>query len=114
MTVCRGTVLGSPDWLKREVPNWGPGISQMVQSFYEADSFYERLTLRLVRERIGHCLRERYPVSKELLPKLLTLVRKLDAIEGKSPRTRTLIGTLDAIEGNYLKRCARHQLSHAA
>ena len=81
-------------------------MSQVVQSFYEPDSFYERLTLRLVRERIGHCPRERYQVPKELPPKLLALVRKLDAIEGKSPRTRTLIGTLDAIEGNYLKRCA--------
>ena len=77
-----------------------------VQSFYEADSFYERLTLRLVRERIGHCLRERYQVPKELPAKLLALVRKLEAIEGKSPRTRTLIGTLDAIEGNHLKRRA--------
>ena len=64
-------------------------MSQVVQSFYEADSFYERLTLRLVRERIGHCLRERYQIPKELPPKLLALVRKLDAIEG-----------------NYLKRCA--------
>jgi len=57
-----------------------------VQSFYEADSFYERLTLRLVRERIGHCLRERYPVPNELPAKLLALVRKLEAIESKSAR----------------------------
>jgi hypothetical protein len=77
-----------------------------VQSFYEADSFYERLTLRLVRERIGHCLRERYQVSKELPPKLLALIKKLDSIESKSPRARTLIGTFDVIEGNYLKRYA--------
>jgi hypothetical protein len=81
-------------------------MSQVVQSFYEADSFYERLTLRLVRERIGHCLRERFQVPKEFPAKLLALIRKLEAIEGKSPRTRTLIGTFDAIEGNYLKRCA--------
>jgi hypothetical protein len=79
-------------------------MSQVVQSFYEADSFYERLTLRLVRERIGHCLRERYQVTNELPAKLLTLIRKLDAIERKSPRARTLIGTLDEIEGDYLKR----------
>ena len=84
-------------------------MSQVVQSFYEPDSFYERLTLRLIRERIGHCLRERYQVPKELPPKLLALVRKLDAIEGKSPRTRTLIGTLDAIEGNYLHHHSRTQ-----
>ena len=60
----------------------------------------------MVRERIGHCLRERYQVPKELPAKLLALIRKLEAIEGKSPRKRTLIGTLDAIEGDYLKRCA--------
>ena len=69
-----------------------------VQSFYEADSFFERLTLRLVRERIGHRLRERYQIPKELTPKLLALIKKLDAIENKSPRARTLVGTLDAIE----------------
>jgi hypothetical protein len=77
-----------------------------VQSFYEANSFYERLNSRLVRERIGHCLRERYQIPKELPPKLLALVRKLDAIESKSLRARTFIGTLDVIEGNYLKRYA--------
>jgi len=81
-------------------------MSQGVQSFYEADSLYEKLTLRLVRERIGHCLRERYQVSKEFPPELLALIRKLEAIESKSPRAHTLIGTLDAIEGNYLKRYA--------
>jgi hypothetical protein len=43
-------------------------MSQVVQSFYEADSFYERLTLRLVRERIGHCLRERYQQSNARRP----------------------------------------------
>ena len=78
-----------------------------LQSFYDANSFYERLTLRLVRERIGHCLRERYQIPKELPPKLLALIKKLDAIENKSPGARTLlVGTLDAIEGNYLKRYA--------
>ena len=30
------------------------------------------------RNRIGQALRERYPVPKELPPRLLTLVRKLD------------------------------------
>ena len=65
-----------------------------VQSFYfyEADSFYERLTWRFVRERVGHCLRERYESSTELPAKLLALIRKLEAIENKSPRTRALIG----------------------
>jgi hypothetical protein len=76
----------------------------VVQSFYEADSFYERLTLRLVRERIGHCLRERYHIPKQLPPKLIAAVRKLEVIESKPLQTRTLIGTLDAAEGNQLLR----------
>ena len=105
ITQCRGTDLGSLDWLKREVPTWGPGMS-LAQSFYEADSFYERLTLRLVRERIGRCLRERYQISKELPPKLLALIRKLEAIENKSLRGRSLVEKFDAIEGNYLLRHA--------
>jgi len=33
--------------------------------------------------QIGRDLRERYHVLKDLPPKLLTLIRKLDAIEGK-------------------------------
>jgi hypothetical protein len=77
-----------------------------VQSFYEADSFYEGLTWRLVRERIGHCFRERYEVPEELPAKLLALIKKLDAIENKAPRPRSLIGKFDAIEGNYLLRYA--------
>ena len=78
----------------------------LAQSFYEADSFYERLTLRLVSEWIGHCLRERYQISKELPPKLLALIRKLEAIENKSFRGRSLVEKFDAIEGNYLLRHA--------
>lgn len=35
------------------------------------------------RREIGRDLRERYEVSKYLPPKLLALVRKLDAVEGK-------------------------------
>ena len=87
-----------------KVPNWGARMSQ-AQTFYEDHYLYEGPTWRLVREQIGHGLRERYQVSKELPAKLLALIRKLDAIESKSP-PRTLIGTLDAIEGDYLKRYA--------
>ena len=76
-----------------------------AQTFYEGHSFYEGLTWWFVREQIGQGLRERYQVPKELPAKLLALIRKLDAIESKSP-PRTLIGTLDAIEGDYLKRYA--------
>jgi hypothetical protein len=35
------------------------------------------------RRRIGRVLRERYNVLKDLPPKLLTLIGKLDGIEGK-------------------------------
>jgi hypothetical protein len=54
-----------------------PGMSQ-VQTFYEGHSFYEGLTWRSVREQIGQGLRERYQVPRELPPKLVWLVRKLD------------------------------------
>ena len=77
-----------------------------AQTFYEDHYLYEGLTWWFVRERIGQDLRERYQVPKELPPKLLALIRKLDAIESNSPRARTLIRTLDAIEGDYLKRNA--------
>ena len=56
-----------------------------VQSFYEDHYLYEGLTWSLVREQIGHGLRERYQVSKELPLKLLALIRKLEAIESQSP-----------------------------
>ncbi len=58
------------------------------------------------RNEIGRKLRELYEVPKELPPKLLALVRKLDAVEGNQPRLRTLIWKLDAVEGNYLLRYA--------
>ena len=57
-----------------------------AETFYEGHSFYEGLTWSFVRERIGQGLRERYQVPNELPPKLLALVRKLDAIEGDCTR----------------------------
>jgi hypothetical protein len=48
------------------------------QSFYEGHSFYEGLTWWFIRERIGHGLKQRYEVPKELPPNLLALVRKLE------------------------------------
>jgi hypothetical protein len=77
-----------------------------AETFYEGHSFYEGLTWWFVRERIGQGLKERYQVPKELSPKLLALVRNLEAIERKLPRAGTLIGTLDAVEGYYLRRYA--------
>jgi hypothetical protein len=67
---------------------------------------YEPFAWWLTREQLGLCLRERYRLS-ELPPRLLKLVRKLDAVErNQSPRSRTLIRKLDIIEGNYLIRYA--------
>ena len=43
---------------------------------------YEPFAWWLTRERIGQDLRERYSVAQELPPRLLALVRKLDAVEG--------------------------------
>jgi hypothetical protein len=44
---------------------------------------YEVSAWVLTRERIGQSLRERYQVTTELPPALLTLFKKLDAVEGK-------------------------------
>ena len=43
---------------------------------------YEPVAWWFTRRRIGRSLGERYQVSKELPPNLLTLVGKLDALEG--------------------------------
>jgi hypothetical protein len=49
---------------------------------------YEPFAWWLTRERIGKDLRERYAVAQELPPRLLTLVRKLDAVEGDPSQAR--------------------------
>ena len=77
-----------------------------AETFYEGHSFYEGLTWSFVREQIGQGLRQRYELPTELPSKLLALIRKLEAIENTSPRTRRLIGTPDAVEGYYLRRYA--------
>jgi hypothetical protein len=58
---------------------------------------YEPFAWWLAREGIGRDLRERYAVSEELPPRLITLVKKLDAVQGNqfseklSPHSRTLL-----------------------
>src|SRR6516162_8837161 len=58
---------------------------------------YEPFAWWLAREGIGRDLRERYAVSEELPPSLITLTKKLDAVEGGqlseelSPHSRTLL-----------------------
>jgi len=66
---------------------------------------FEPFAWSLTREAVGQALRKRYAVPTELPPKLLALVRKLAAVEGKH-RLRTPGSRLDAIEGNYLLRYA--------
>ena len=65
---------------------------------------FEPFAWSLPREAIGQGLRKRHAVTT-LPPKLLALVRKLAAVEGKR-RLRTPASRLDAIEGNYLLRYA--------
>ena len=71
---------------------------------------YKPLAWWLTREQLGLCLRERYRVPKELAPRLLKLVRKLEAVEGNqelSPSLSTPFSKLDALEGNQLLRACR-------
>ena len=69
-----------------------------VQTFYEGHSFYERhkaLTWWFIMARISQGLRERYQSPKDLPPKLLGLVRKLDDREfpsGSWSEDRDLMG----------------------
>jgi hypothetical protein len=58
------------------------------------------------RNQIGRDLRELYEVPNELTPKLLALVSHFAVENNPSPRSRTLLKKLDAIEGRYLSRYA--------
>jgi len=70
---------------------------------------YEPVAWWWARNQIGRDLRELYEVPKELPPKLLTLVGKLDVVADNqlSPRSRALLKKLDAFEGKCLSRSAR-------
>ena len=76
-----------------------------ASTYYDSD-YHKGLTWWFTREEIGRGLRELYEVPTELPPKLLALVRKLNAVEGNQLSRRSLIGKLDAIEGNHLLRHA--------
>ena len=60
------------------------------------------------RRQIGRVLRERYNVLKDLPPKLLTLIGKLDAIEGKyllryaPPLERRSVGESDWLPPRFV------------
>ena len=51
---------------------------------------YEPYAWRLTREQIGLCLRKDYRVLQELPPRLLTLVRKLEAADATEDSERAL------------------------
>ncbi len=84
-----------------------PDMAQ-ARSYYDYD-YHKSLTWWLTRQEIGRNLRGHYQVPKELPPRLLALVNKLDSVEScQSPRSRTLLNRLDAIEGKYLS-AMRHR-----
>jgi hypothetical protein len=77
----------------------------------QAHSFYERHLERtwwFVIARIGQDLRARYQVPKELPPKLLALLVKLDAIEGNCslryapPLERRSVGESDWLPPRFV------------
>ena len=73
---------------------------------------YEPFAWWLTRERIGQELHERYPALEELPPRLLTLVRKLDAVDGnRQVKPRNWTRKLDAIEGDQLLRACKKRES---
>jgi hypothetical protein len=76
-------------------------------------AYYEPFAWWLTRERIGQDLRERYPALQELPSRLLTLVRKLDAVEGNrlpQEKPRNWLRKLVANEGDQLLRACRKRL----
>ena len=58
------------------------GGAPLVATMAIGSTGYEPIAWWLAREGIGRNLRERYAVSEELPPSLITLVKKLDAVEG--------------------------------
>ena len=60
---------------------------------------YEPFAWWLTRQQIGRCLRRDYVVAQELPPRLLTLVKKLETVEGNQ-LSQTLVGKPDVIEGS--------------
>ena len=78
-----------------------------ASTYYDSD-YHKGLTWWFTREEIGRGLRELYEVPTELPPKLLALVRKLNAVEGNQLSRRSLIGKLDAID--LPKQWLRHRV----
>jgi hypothetical protein len=55
---------------------------------------YEPFAWWLARERIGQDLREYYPVLQDLPPRLVNLVRNLDAVKGNQSPQETGLSDL--------------------
>jgi hypothetical protein len=90
-----------------EGARWVPEAMSMQRAQYEQFAWW------LARERIGHDLRERYPPLPELPPRLLALVRKLDASQGNQLTQEMPSGwlrKLDAMEGNQLLQACKKRL----
>src|SRR6185437_2874067 len=90
------------------------GAQRSGASMLQAQSFYqrqERLIWLLVMARIGHGLRERYQFPKELPPILLSLIGKLDALEGNDslryepPLERRSVAENDWLPPRFVWQC---------
>jgi hypothetical protein len=55
-----------------------------ARRFYDGE-YYRGLTWRFIRDEIGQRLRKRYEIPKDLPPKLLAMVRKLDDSDSLFP-----------------------------
>jgi hypothetical protein len=82
------------------------GAKDGVPDMATLSAQFEPVAWWWTRNQIGRDLKELYEVSKELPPKLLELVRKLDTVESNQSGSRTLVSKLDVIEGKYLSRFA--------
>ena len=87
----------------------GGAPNALVPAMGTSSAAYEPFAWWLARKQIGQALREHYAGAQELPPRLLTLVRKLEAVEG-TQCSQTLVGKLDAIEGSQLLRACRKRL----
>jgi hypothetical protein len=79
---------------------------------------YEPYAWWLTKERIGQDLRNRYGAApRELPPRMLALVRKLDTLENDrfehlaKKSSPSLLKKFDSIEGRHLLRACRKHLA---
>ena len=68
------------------ISNVCEGANIVVPDMAAQGAHFEPVAWWWARKQIGRDLKERYEVPKDLPPELLTLVRKLDAVEGNQLR----------------------------